>query len=212
MADKLPDQLALRERQELDQKSQNEAEEFKAYQEWKLTGKLPIPLEVALKMYELYLNYYEINEIYRINGGKFPLGQIVDAKLRYEWDKMREKQISIMHSNITDRVIKTKNDSIVQVSDFIAAFHKRWGDKLRQYLQTGDEQLVEDLGLNNLKNYKELVSMLQTLTSETGKKADKKVKVEGTVTHVHEKSVKGEITGKSSFDLLNEIDGKVENE
>jgi hypothetical protein len=59
----------------VENKSINELE-LEAYEKWKTEGHGPIPLEMALSYYELYLNAFSCTEIYRINGRSSPLGSI----------------------------------------------------------------------------------------------------------------------------------------
>ncbi len=56
--------------------------EIKAYTKWKKDAIDHLPLALALKLYELFLNGYQCEEICRINGDRFPLGQLIDARLR----------------------------------------------------------------------------------------------------------------------------------
>jgi hypothetical protein len=140
--------------------------ENKSYIEWKATNSSPLPLSVALKLYELFLNFYSLDEIHRINGKKFPLGQIVDARVRFEWDKRRKEQLDSMYSTIEQKVVKVKNEAIVHLTDLLSAAHKIWGDKIRIFLQDGDPTVLGDLNIVSFKNYKELVSLLKEMTDK----------------------------------------------
>lgn len=167
----------------------------------------PLPLAQAVKMYELYLNGYTCDEIYRINGGKIPFGQILDARVRYEWDKRKARQLDSIYANIEEKVVKTKNDSILHITDLLAAAHKVWGDKIKLFLQEGDASVLGGMDLSNMKTYKELLQMLQTLTAND-KSSVKDVKVDGTVNHLHT-VVNKKLTGEDATKLLESIDGEI---
>jgi hypothetical protein len=154
--------------------------ENKSYLEWQSTGGKPLPLAAALKLYELFLNFYSLDDICRINTKKIPLGQIVDARIRYEWDKRRKEQLDSLYSTIEQKVIKVKNESVVHLTDLLSAAHKIWGDKIKLFLQDGDATILEDLNIVNFKNYKELVTLLKELTDKKEVPVSKMI-----VSHTH---------------------------
>jgi hypothetical protein len=154
--------------------------ENKAFMEWRAVGGNPLPLAAALKLYELFLNFYSLDEIHRINGKKIPLGQIVDARVRFEWDKRRKEQLDSMYSTIEQKVVKVKNEAVVHLTDLLSAAHKIWGDKIRLFLQDGDPAALGDLNLVSFKNYKELVSLLKEMTDKKEPATVSKVLVDHT--------------------------------
>lgn len=184
--------------------------ELESLEDWRRTKSAPMALNVAIKMYELFLNGYSCEEIYRVNGGKFHLGQIVDAKQRYEWEKRRDAQLESIYTNIEQKVYKTKNDAIVHITDTLSAAHKLWGDKIKLFLQEGDKELLEGMDLENLKTYKELLQMLQALTTAADKVKEKQIQVDGVVNHVHKVELpeKKQLSSEEASRLLDFIDGK----
>lgn len=189
-----------------------QSNEDKALQEWKKTKSAPIPLALSLKMYELYLNNYSLEDIWRVNGEKFPLGAIVDAKIRYKWDERKDIQLANLFNNIEKKVIRVKNESISMLADLLAAAHKIWGDRVAKFLQDGDISVLEGLDPSSFKNYKEILSMLQVLTNNNSKNA-KDIKIDGTVSHIHsiEKTKIGSGDAANLLKLFDDaeiIDGK----
>jgi len=62
-------------------------------------------------------------------------------------------------------------------ADLLAAANKQFGDKLKRFIQTGDEsELGKDLSVNSLKQYKDAVDLMMKLT---GQDKESKVKVTG---------------------------------
>jgi len=155
------------------------------YELWTHALSPPLPLANALKLYELFLNGYSCDEIFRVNGGKIPLGQIVDARVRYQWDERKAQQLESVYGNIEQKVLKTKNDAILHITDQLAASHKLMGDRIKLFLQEGDPEVLGSMDLANLKAYKELLQMLMTLTSDKSTGKSKDVQVHGAVKHVH---------------------------
>jgi hypothetical protein len=187
----------------------------KEQESWALFKKCkepPIPLKSALNMYELFLNSYDCEEIHRLNGGKFSLGQVVDARIRYEWDKRKELQLQSLYGNIEQKVMQVKNQAVSYVADLLAAAHRLHGDKIKQFIQTGNLEDLGDLKITSIKDYREIINLLAVLTqsAEEAKKASAPVKavhIEGEVKHVHQ------VDSKSADDVLNflertEINGK----
>lgn len=179
--------------------------EQSAYKEWALTQQPPLPLATAIKMYELFLNSYTTEEIFRVNGQQYPLGMIVDARLRYDWDDRRNSQIESMYSNIENKILRVKNEAVSNLADLLAAAHKIWGDKVKMFLQEGDPALLQGIGLDpsNMKNYKEILAMLSTLTEAKTKQ------VSGTVQHQHvhvSVDPPKKMSGKVATDLLKLVD------
>jgi hypothetical protein len=134
-------------------------------------------------MYELYLNGYTCEQIFKANGGAFEYGAIIDAKDRLNWDIRRDRQLMALHSQVERKVYKVKQDALSHLSDLLAAAHKIWGDKVAQFLQEGNQELLQGFDPSSLKNYKEILTMLKLLTEGTGDK--KEVMVGGTVKHLH---------------------------
>lgn len=180
--------------------------EDKALKEWRKLKEAPIPLALALDMYTLYLNGYDCQEIFRVNGQRYPLGMIVDAKLRYSWDKRREMQLDLLYGNIQEKVLRVKNEAVSHLSDLLSAAHKIWGDKVKMFLQDGDITQLGSLDPSSIKTYKELLTMLTLLTESQGGKS-KEVKVDGTVQHVHTVSEpKKKLKSEVAHDLLKMIE------
>jgi hypothetical protein len=180
-----------------------------AYREWTKLKEPPIPLALAMDFYTLYLNSYSAEEIWRVNGKRFPLGQIVDAKIRYDWEKRKEKQLSALYHDIENKVLRVKNEAICHLSDMLAASHKLWGDKIKLFLQDGDESVLGTLDLSNMKTYRAILGMLDELTKVSPKANKEGVKVDGTVNHIHtvvDPVVKSKVTGDAASDLLKMIE------
>jgi hypothetical protein len=184
-------------------------EEDEAYREWRRRKEAHLPLAQALKMYELYLNGYSCEEIFKVNGQKFPIGQIVDAKIRYEWDERKEAQIASLYAKVEEKVLFVKNEAVSHLADLMAAAHKIWGARIGRFLQDGDMTLIEGFDPSTLKNYKEILGMMQELTTAQKLPKTNEVKVNGTVNHVYDAKA-SKMNSSSASDLLKVIDGDVQ--
>lgn len=146
-----------------------------AYDKYHLSHeKQPLGLDVALGMYELYLNGHSFEEIQKVNkrkGSTFELGQIVDAGIRYEWAARRRDHQQDLFDSIALKVRQTQVESVSFTADLISAAHKQYGERLKSYLQSGDENDLGDLKIQSMKMYREAVDMLMKLTGQEAEKS-----------------------------------------
>ncbi len=179
------------------------AKEGEELRRWRRKSEAPLPLALALKMYELYLNGYSCEDIWRVNGQKYPLGQVVDAKVRYDWDERRNEQLDNLYGGIEEKVMHVKTEAVSHLANMLSAAHKIWGDRVAEFLQEGDPEKLAGFDPSSIKNYKEILSMLQLLSA----KDTKEVKVTGNVEHVHTQGIEAKkLTGKNASDLLRTIE------
>lgn len=52
------------------------------------------------------------------------------------------------------------------MATFLTAAHKMTGERLKKYIETGDQELVKDLKLDSFKQYKEAAELLRTLAEQ----------------------------------------------
>ena len=127
---------------------------------------------------QLYLNGYTTSEIQKLNPG-FKLGIIVAARVEYEWDRHKTEYIQTLMSQTRESVTKSQLEAVRFAADGMTVYHKVLGLAFKKYLQSGR---TEDLGdfadSMNIKNYKEFVSLLMTLTGQENQK-----KVSGEIHH-----------------------------
>lgn len=146
-----------------------EQEELK---KWRRSSKDPAPLALStsLKMYELFLIGHNCEEIGRANDGKFPLGMILDARLRYQWDRRRDAYVEQLYNEAGNVVKQRQIESALFLGDLLAASHKQHGDQLKKFLQTGDpKDLPDDLKVTSITTYKMAVDALMKVTGQDGK-------------------------------------------
>jgi hypothetical protein len=161
-------------------------------------------------MYEMYLNGLNCEQICLAHGNQFPLGAILDAKQRLSWDSKREAQLANIHLQVERKVYKVKHDAMSTLSDLLGVAHKVWAEKIAKYLETGDSEALGGFDPSNLKNYKEIVTMLSALSENKNEPSKKEVMVGGTVKHVHAvtDSKDKKIKSAAASDLLDLISTK----
>lgn len=116
------------------------------------------------QLFQLYVNGTSITEIARINPN-LSLGQIVHAAVEYKWKETKDAYVEAAIQRNRERLPQMLAESVEYISDMVAATHKLNGKKIKLYLQTGDEDYLQGIGLGNFKAYKELIDAVAKLSS-----------------------------------------------
>jgi len=112
----------------------------------------------------LFLNGKSAEEIANLN--KMPLGEVVRARIDFEWDNKKNEHVAFLMGSVRDRVRQTQLETIIFSSDLLAAAHKLHGERIRKFLQSGDESELGDLKITSLKAYKDTVELFMKLTGQ----------------------------------------------
>lgn len=153
--------------------------EQSAYRYFCASAQPPLAPSLQARLFELYLNGCSCEEIRRLNPD-VGLGPIVHARVYGDWDRRKDEHINGLLDGVRLRVQHVSVESIDFLANMLAASHKQQGDKLKQYLQTGNEKLLGELSVKSLRQYKEVLDMLMTITGVSTTK-----KVKGDIHHHH---------------------------
>ncbi len=153
--------------------------------------------------FQLFIRGKSCEEIHRLNPG-FHLGSIVSARIDGKWDeKLEEYRDSLMNS-VASRVKQVELEAIDFVGDVLSATHRMHGDRIKRYMQTGDESELGDLAINSMQGYKTAVELLMRLTGQ-----DKESRVQHNVQHTIETNTVLDVTQDHSSDLLKILEKKL---
>ena len=150
--------------------------ELSAYHYWQSTQDPPIAPSTQAKMFELFLQGKELEEIRRLNPG-FSLGAIAAARLQGGWDQQRDQHLQDLLGKVRGRVQQSFLETVDLFCDLLAAKNKVHRDKVLKFIQSGDERELADLNLGGMKGYKDIIEGLAKLTGQ-----DQNRKVSGSVT------------------------------
>lgn len=153
------DQLTERERKALDK--------FERSKE-----KYHLSLDLALGMYELFLNGHSCEEIYRVakkQRKEYPLGAIVDAAIRYEWHDRRKAHLETLFDGILLKTKQTQAEAVSFLTDLLAAAHKQHGDTLKDFIQTGDLTTLspKTIHIDSFGSYRQVMNLLLQVTGQS---------------------------------------------
>jgi hypothetical protein len=160
-------------------KSELPPEDIAVLTEYAASGGLPLAPASAAQFFNLFLNGSNAHEIQRLNK-PFKLGQILDAQVRYKWSEKRDKYAM----DLQDRVVEQARTAQLETTDLMAnmlkAANKQHGDKLKKYIQSGDEKDLD--GVLNIESLQSLLKIVDGLLKITGQDRVSKVKVSTTNT------------------------------
>lgn len=131
---------------------------------WSALKNNPLSPAKQAQLFELFLNGKSCEEIANLN--KMPLGEVVRARIDFEWDQKKDEHVTYLLSSVRDRVRQIQLESITFSADLLAAAHKLHGERIRKFIQSGDEAELGDLKITNLKAYKDAVELLLKLTGQ----------------------------------------------
>lgn len=151
--------IPLNEREE--RAYQFHMEAFRAGKEYALAP------TVEAGLFELFLNGVPLEDIQRLNRG-YRLGQIVRSAVEGGWHERKRDYTKKLMEAVEPRVQQVQSEAVAFASDLLAAAHKQHGDRLRRFLQTGDEKDLGDFSLSDLGKYAKGVELLLKLTGQDG--------------------------------------------
>lgn len=142
-------------------------------------GKHPLAQETALKFFELYLRGNSCGEIHRLNKA-FSYESILWARVKYDWDKMKDDSTRQLMASIQEKVVQAQLETTSFMADLLVATSKKHGDKIKKFIQTGNE---DDLGdALSVDSLFALLKVAEGLQKITGQDKVQKVKTEHTST------------------------------
>lgn len=169
--------------------------EVLAYDHWRKTEQLPLSPSLNTKLFALFLQGKSLEEIRRLNI-QLTLGQIVAARIEGDWDRRRDEHLDNLLNTATQKVQQTTFETADFLCDLLTVANKEHGDKLRRYIQTGDEKELGDFRITGLQSLKVAVETLQKVT---GVDRQQKLTINGEVTH------RVEPTKKPTSEEANEV-------
>lgn len=130
------------------------------------SGGSPLSISLATGLFELFLNGSSCMEIWKLNK-TLPQGAILDARIRYDWDKARDEYAFELHSKIREKVVKAQLETTELMTDMLTAAKKKHGDKIKKYIQTGDETHLQGvLGIDNIMALSKMTESLMKITGQ----------------------------------------------
>lgn len=130
---------------------------------------LPLSPETAAKFFELYMTGTNCYDIWKLNKA-FPFPAVLDARVKYRWDAQKDEYAIRLQTEIKNKISTAQLETADLMSDMLLAAKKLNSEKLKKYLQSGNEKDLDGaLKIENLKSLKDIIEGLQSLTGQDRK-------------------------------------------
>lgn len=167
----MAEEISPREKEMVAVISSLNGREAAAYKYFIANKQIELSVETSMKLYELYVQGSDCEEIRRQNQG-LGLGSIIHARIRDSWDRHRDEYLRNLEIKIPARVMQTQLESAEFLAKMLLAGHKLYGQKLDAFLATGDQDQLKGTPLEGLsmKGYQLILENLMKVTGLDGKK------------------------------------------
>jgi len=122
--------------------------------------------KLQAELFNLFLQGNSYEQIQKVNP-VLKLGQIVRAGVRSDWHNRRSLYLEGMLQGVRLKTQQVMGEGADFLADFMTAFHKLYGTKLKQYIQTGNESVLGDLKPTNLSQYRMVLDLLLRTSGAT---------------------------------------------
>lgn len=156
-------------------------DELTAYGYWQASESPLLAPSTAARLFEPYLQGRTCAEIAALQQG-VKLGDVVAAKVEYDWDARRDEYLDGLFNGVAQRVQQTQIETALMLCDVLAAFNRGQRECVARYLQTGDRAELGDIKVESLQGLKGVVDLLQRVT---GTEPPRRVQVGGRMEHSH---------------------------
>ena len=148
-------------------------DELKAYNYFVDNEVIGLSEETSDKMLDLYCNGSSCDDIRKLIRG-YSLGQIVAARISWDWDERKEERIKKIVENMPSQTPLALLESQEFLSDMLRATQRRFKQNLKKYIATGDEEALDGFKLpNNIKEYSQLVEIFMKASGFDSEKSVK---------------------------------------
>ncbi len=137
--------------------------EIEAYLAYKAANKPHIAAATALNFYHLFLEGFEPEKL----AEKFPqwgLGAIVDARIRYQWDRRKVEYVNDLHRRVTSRAVKFQYESMDFMQNLAAVTHIKFNKEMMEYIQNPTKENIPNTMIHSIREYKDLIAAMDQLT------------------------------------------------
>lgn len=164
--------------------------------------KQPEPGEViAEELFKLYLQGADCEEIRR-QKMSLSLGQVVACKVMFDWDARRAAYRTHLQVSVPERAAQVHLEQVDFMADMLTAAQAKTRDRIRQYLITKDEKLLEDIPIpKNMREYQALFDMFLRGTGQD----KKKIEVSGSVSVDHRTGLATSVSADEAANIIDNL-------
>ncbi len=123
-----------------------------------------INAQEAIPLYEMFIIGYSFEEIQK-HYPQFPLGRIILTASMNHWVKDRETLANSIYDRVKARLIKSTVEQVEFLTDLISVSATENSEEVRKYLADPINNQKPEMRIESLKEYKQVVDMLTSITS-----------------------------------------------
>ncbi len=127
------------------------------------------------EMFRLFQRGSTCEEIRRLFP-HFSLGQVVAARVMWNWDERKGHEVKTLKEEVPAKVETAQLETVDFLANLLHATNKKWSDALRKYIATGDQTHLDAAGVPLPKTMKELRDLTELYMKAAGTDS-KKVEV-----------------------------------
>jgi len=162
-----------------------------------------LPEQNQEECYQLFQRGKSCEEIRRLFP-HFSLGQVVAARVMWQWDERKGHEIKTIKAEVPAKVETAQLETQEFLANLLHATHRRWNDALAKFIATGDASHLAAAEIPIPKTMKELRDLTELYMKVSGTDSKKvEVKHTGQVEHVAKLVTPAEATNIMD-DLLSE--------
>ena len=124
----------------------------------------PLNAQEAIPLYEMFVIGYSFEEIQK-HYAQFPLGRIILTASINHWLKDRETLANSIYDRVKARLIKSTVEQVEFLTDLISVSATENSEEVRKYLADPVNNKKPEMRIESLKEYKQVVDMLTSITS-----------------------------------------------
>jgi hypothetical protein len=138
--------------------------EVREYELYCRSGKPELSPDVNKRLYGLYLNGLTIQNMQELNPA-FPLGALIQARVSGRWDERKEAYLGELLGDVAVRTKQMAAEALGFMALQMTVMHRKHGEAMKRYLQTGDEKDLRGSGLvpDSIRDQKTIIEAISRL-------------------------------------------------
>ena len=124
-------------------------------------GASRIPDQMVFKWHNLYLIGKSYAEI--ASQTKSDIVQILYISDRHKWPVKKDEYFRSIADTLQSRIMNTRMEGLNFLTDVMNMYHKTMGTKIKKYLETNDEKILESVDIKSLDKYFKTIEVVDKL-------------------------------------------------
>lgn len=183
-------------------KSPYTVKELEIIANYEATGIKPLAGTLVAQLYQLFLESYSCAQIAELNKSKgLTEADVLYASKKYHWHSNRDRYAFNLQNQIQQKIAKAELEMVEHVTNMLSVTHKHEREQMLKYMQTGAEEDKPSNMPTTLKQYKDLIDLMQKITGKD-KITKHEVKTENKTTFSIDEATRKSLSAEDQMKLL----------